>query len=243
LTFLKSNGINAKKVKRKPDEKTPDYEWSDIGIEVTAVHDFDPPKQDSLKQFLASNPGNYYLISCFSENQSVEPKHEVILRKNFDWNYSVLHSMQHISYYRKKISDEISKKYQQTEHYEKAIVILDLRTAPFSSITLFKEVQKIINLTKEQYLSLIGIVVATRKGNLSAIDDIEYHYIKNIYSKHSLNELTETIYSTKSSDFDLIERADKITLRESSPVEISVYLLLESAREAEEEIKKRGLPR
>lgn len=33
---LKSNGIYASKVKRK-DYPTPDYQWNDVGIEITAV--------------------------------------------------------------------------------------------------------------------------------------------------------------------------------------------------------------
>jgi hypothetical protein len=39
LKFLKSKGIDAEKVKKRGSDKTSDYDWKDVAIEVTTVHD------------------------------------------------------------------------------------------------------------------------------------------------------------------------------------------------------------
>jgi hypothetical protein len=52
LDFLRSKGIDATRVKRK-EYPTPDYEWNNIGIEVTTIHFYDPPSHQVLKEFLA----------------------------------------------------------------------------------------------------------------------------------------------------------------------------------------------
>jgi hypothetical protein len=39
LQFLKTTGIDAKKVPRS-NTQTPDYYWRDVGIEITALHEY-----------------------------------------------------------------------------------------------------------------------------------------------------------------------------------------------------------
>lgn len=72
LQYLKSNGINASKVKRK-EYPTPDYQWTDVGIEVTAVHLYNPPHHQRETEILANNPGNMYVMYGYSEEATTEP--------------------------------------------------------------------------------------------------------------------------------------------------------------------------
>jgi hypothetical protein len=241
LEFLNFIGIDAKKVKEEPYCKTPDYAVENMAIEVTTVHDYDPPSQDSLKQFLGDNPGNYYLSYGYTENRDTNPKQEIILRRRFNWDYSVLHSMQHVSYYRKKFIGEIEKKSQQAHAYDKEIIVLDLRTAPFKAYSLINEIYNILNLIGEQYTSLLGLMVSTRRNDLSEIEDVHYFFIRNEHSIYHLLEIQEAGRPILDSvNFDLIERVDALKYEDSfivPPAEV----MLDLAEIAESEIRRRGL--
>ena len=67
--IFKSKGIDAKKVKKRGSDKTSDCDWKDVAIEVTTVHDFDPPFLDQTKEFLANNPCNYYVTYAYSDEK------------------------------------------------------------------------------------------------------------------------------------------------------------------------------
>jgi hypothetical protein len=177
LKFLKSKGIDAEKVKRGSD-KTSDYEWKDVAIEVTTVHDFDPPFLDPTKEFLANNPCNYYVTYAYSDEKYIQPKCEIIFIKTVELEYSILKTRQHILFYCKKIINEIDKKSEQAWAYTKEIIVLDFRTAPFRPITLVKEIHSILNLIGNQYSSLVGIIVVTKEHDFSSIDKMRYIYIR-----------------------------------------------------------------
>ncbi|MFZ0512156.1 MAG: hypothetical protein WAM14_11165 [Candidatus Nitrosopolaris sp.] len=82
LEFLKSK-VNATSVKRR-EYPTPDYEWNNIGIEVTAVHFYDPPSHQELKEFLANNPGNYYVMYGYGDQRTTKPTWKTITKKTIE---------------------------------------------------------------------------------------------------------------------------------------------------------------
>jgi hypothetical protein len=47
LQFLKTTGIDAKKLPRS-NIQTPDYYWRDVGIEITALHEYIQPQIPDL---------------------------------------------------------------------------------------------------------------------------------------------------------------------------------------------------
>ena len=204
LDFLKSRGIHARKIKEETYCKTPDYAVRNLAIEVTTVHDYDPPSQNPLKRFLGDNPGNYYVTYGYTKNRDTTPKQEIIIRRRFNWDYSVLQSMQHVSYYRKKFIGEIEKKSQQTHAYDKELIVLDLRTSPFKAYSLVNEIYNIFNLIGEQYTSLLGLIVSTRRNDLSKIDDVHYFFIRNKYSIYNLSEIEEVGSLLDIVNFDLM---------------------------------------
>ena len=151
LIFLRSLGIDAKRVRRKPYTKTPDYAWKDLAVEVTTVHDYNPSSQNSLRNFLQENRGNYIATYGYSNEGNIRAHQDIILQRKFDWNYSVLHSIQSVSYYRQKLIDKITKKSEQVEDYGMEVIVLDLRTAPFAPTSLLIELRKILELIGQQH--------------------------------------------------------------------------------------------
>jgi hypothetical protein len=244
LEFLKSKGINATSVKRR-EYPTPDYEWNNIGIEVTAVHFYDPPSHQELKEFLANNPGNYYVMYGYGDQRTNKPTWKTITKKTIESPYSIVYTRQNISFYRKKIINEIDTKYRQARDYKKEVIVLDFRTAPFRLSTLVTEIHDILTIIGEDHPSLAGIIIVAKEHDLSSIDKVRYVFLRNMQSQHFIKELDEELDFSKpqSTDLlDLIEIVARPGVLAQTPISIKASLLLDAAEEMEKEVRRQGLP-
>jgi hypothetical protein len=189
LAFLKSIGINAKKMPTG-QIRTPDYAWGKIGIEVTAVHDFSPsiPELDSIRRFLLKNPGNDYYVYTYGNESGLQCR---VLRKQKCQNsLSILRVRQHVSTYRKKIVNKLDDKYAQGVGYETQVVLLDFRTAPFDSYSIGKEFAEYLDKNGMNYSELAGVILAVSADPLtSVIKKANYFYIMNPHAKFRVAEL------------------------------------------------------
>jgi hypothetical protein len=119
--FLKSKGINATKVKRR-EYPTPDYEWDDVGIEVTTVHFSDPLSDPELRKLVVNNPCNYYYgIYGYSEDGVVKPICKTITKKAIEYQSEITQEKQIIIIIHtiSKVSDSIDVRHTN---------ILDIQT-------------------------------------------------------------------------------------------------------------------
>jgi hypothetical protein len=241
LMFLRSLGINAKRVRRKPYIKTPDYAWKDLAIEVTTVHDYNPPSQDYLRKFLEENRGGYIATYGYSNNNNIKPHQDMILHRKYEWNYSVLHSIQNVSYYRQKLIDEITKKSEQAEGYLMEVIILDLRTAPFRPHSLLVELRKILDLIGQQHPSIAGIIICTRRNDNSELEDVHYFFASNKSSSASLPVFKESTIFAGIQEFDLFWRLEMIGYESGSQI-VPAEVIIDVESEVKNEIVRRGLP-
>jgi hypothetical protein len=244
LNYLRSIGINATKVKRE-EYPTPDYQWNDVGIEVTAVHLYNPPRHQSDTEILANDPGNMYVIYAYSNENTTEPIWKTITKRRIDAPYSLIYTRQNVSVYRKKIINEIDKKYIQARDYDKEVVVLDFRTAPFRHVTLRKEIQNILGIVGETHLNLTGIIIGTKAHDTASIDKLRYSYVKNNRSCYTVKELPEESDLEESGSTDLIDSIEIVAQQgvlSRTRILIETSLLLESAEELEKEIRRQRLP-
>lgn len=102
LKYLRSNGINASKVKRE-EYPTPDYQWNDVGIEVTAVHLYNPPDHQRETEILANGPGNMYVMYGYNDENTTEPIWKTITKRRIDAPYSIIYTRQNVSLSQKNI--------------------------------------------------------------------------------------------------------------------------------------------
>jgi hypothetical protein len=194
---------------------------------------------------LANDPGNMYVMYGYSDETTTEPIWKTITTRRIDSPYSIIYTRQNVSLYRKKILNEIDKKYVQAKDYDREVIVLDFRTAPFRHVTLRKEIQNILRIVGETHLNLTGIIIGTKAHDTAPIDKIRYVYIKNIQSCHMVKELPEEsdLDELGSTDlFDSIEIVAQQGVFSRTPISIETSLLLESAEEMEKEIRRQGLP-
>lgn len=147
-------------------------------------------------------------------------------------------------HYRKKILNEIDKKYVQVKDYDREVIVLDFRTAPFRHVTLRKEIQNILRIVGETHLNLTGIIIGTKTHDTASIDKIQYVYIKNIQSCHTVKELPEESDLEESGSTDLFDSIEIVAQQGAlsrTSISIETSLLLESAEEMEKEIQRQGL--
>ena len=189
VPFFGSLGINVKRVSRTKI-RTVDYEYENVGLEVTVVQDY-LPKHNEIDKLLDHHIQTNSRICAYMYMKGDKPRIEIMSEKNLD-KLAILCLRQHISCYRSKIIGKISKKYNQDQEHDLSIIILDFRLAPFDSLSLKWEVRSILDSCAKDYYSLGGVLIASPKElDSTMVDEPDYVFVNNIYCKKQHEILTK----------------------------------------------------
>jgi hypothetical protein len=169
------------KINRVPKglTKTVDYEYEHLGIEVTALHDYLPRINDidSLVTMLAKERIRICAYMFRKDNHQIV---RILNKKLLTCNTSVLCLRQHISCYKPKILQKIIDKYIQDEQHPVIIVIIDFRLAHFDSLSLKREIIKILDEFGAEFLSLGGVLISVPKcPDSEMFDRPQYVFVRN----------------------------------------------------------------
>ena len=126
VLFFNKIGYSIKKVPRMTTTRTVDYEYEDLGLEVTSIHEY-LPRNNEMDQLLSRNVETNSRICAYMYLKDDRLKIEILDELQLDKNVSILCLRQHISCYRPKLISKIIDKYCQDEKNNSHIIILDFR--------------------------------------------------------------------------------------------------------------------
>lgn len=188
--FFNSIGIgyHIRRVPRRGHIRRVDYEYGDVGVEVTSVRDYLP--RSEVDKLLARQQMNYR-ICAYMYLKDDKPKIEIINEQKlvcYYINVSILCLQQHVSCSRAKIIDKIDDKYSQNESHPILIIMMDFRLAHFDLLSLKGEIKSILASIGMDLPSLGGILVSTPKRLNSDLfsNECDYVFVNNTYSNHNM---------------------------------------------------------
>lgn len=238
--FFSKIGYNLSKVPRA-DARTPDYEYEDMGIEVTAVREYLPKKE--VDELLARYEQTNCRICAYMYLKDDKPNIQILDEQKLNNNkLSILCLRQHVSCYRRKIISKIHDKYSQDKSHSILIIMMDFRLAHFDTLSLKREIKSILAGIGMQLPSLGGILVSIpRKLNSDLLsNECDYVFVNNTYckSQHAvLKQLNNNYSLTSTSDWITINSA---FIKTSTPV---LFLSVPCSDCPDRfEIERKGLP-
>lgn len=179
VDFFSQLGYDIKRIK-EGQERSVDYEYEDIGFEITVIHEY-LPKLTELDNLINQHENKFSKICAYmyGENGKVKIKK---LKEDPLENQSILSLRQHISSYRPKLINKIDDKYSQSEKSEFVIVIMDFRLARFDSLSIKKEISSILRENMANYSTLIGVLVmCPEKKNSDLYGKSKYVFVTNTH--------------------------------------------------------------
>lgn len=187
-SFFDEIGYKIKKVPRTAI-RTVDYEYGEVGLEVTSISEY-LPKNDEVDKLLSRHDQTNYRICAYMHLKDDKPKIEILDEKELDNNLSILCLRQHVSSYRPKIIRKINDKYHQDENHSILVIIMDFRLAHFDLLSLKREIKTILASIGMELPSLAGILVsAPNRLNSDMLgNEFDYVFINNTYcrSQHTM---------------------------------------------------------
>jgi hypothetical protein len=186
--FFNRIGYAIKKLPRMPYTRTVDYEYEDVGVEVTSVREYLPKKEvDSL---LAIHEQTNCRICAYMYLKDGRPNIQILDEQKLNNKLSILCLQQHVSCYRPKIITKIRDKYNQDENHSLLIIMMDFRLAHFDPLSLKREIKIILASIGMELPSLGGILVSTPKELNSDMlsNQSDYVFVNNTYcnSHHAI---------------------------------------------------------
>ena len=171
-------------IKRVPKglTRTVDYEYDNLGIEVTALHDYLPHTNeiDSLVRRLNEKNNRICAYMFLKDNDQIV---RILEEKVLTGNISVLCLRQHVSCYKPKILQKIIDKYLQDERHRSIVIVIDFRLAHFDSLSLKREIKKILDEFGTQFPSLGGVLISVpKRPDSEMFDRPQYVFVRNKYS-------------------------------------------------------------
>jgi hypothetical protein len=237
-SFFKKIGYDIKKIPTAAT-RTVDYEYEDLGIEVTLIREY-LSRNDDTDNLLRQNAQGNSRICAYMYLKDDKPKIEILDERKLDNNISILCLRQHISCYRPKLISKINNKYSQDKDHPGNIIIFDFRLAHFDSLSVKREIKAILTDKGMEFPSLGGILAFTPKHIDSDMldDDPDYVFIDNPYcniSHEILRKLSNYSMATTSYwitvDLNFIKK----------PRDVLKISLLCSECPDRDEIQRRGL--
>lgn len=140
--FFNEIGYKIKKVPRAEIARTVDYEYEDLGIEVTSIWDYSP--KNEVDKLLDRHEQTSSRICAYMYLKDDKPKIEILAEKKLDNKLSILCLRHHVSSYEPKIISKIYDKYSQAENHSILIIMMDFRMAHFDSLSLKREIKGIL---------------------------------------------------------------------------------------------------
>jgi hypothetical protein len=191
-SFFKKIGYDIKKIPAAAT-RTVDYEYGNLGIEVTIIREY-LPRNDDTDNLLRQNAQGNSRICAYMYLKDDKPKIEILDERKLDNNISILCLRQHISCYRPKLISKINNKYSQDKDHPVNIIIFDFRLAHFDSLSVKREIKAILTAKGMEFPSPGGILAFTPKQIDSDMldDDPDYVFIDNPYCNIS-HEIAQEI--------------------------------------------------
>ena len=237
VDFFSKLGYDIKKIKEGQDRSV-DYEYEDIGFEITVIHEY-LPRINEIDDLLSQHDKTYSKVCAYmyGENGKVKIKklQETPLNKQ-----SVLSIRQHISSYRPKLVNKLDDKYSQSEHSKYVVIVMDFRLARFDSLSIKREVSDILKEYGINYSTLIGVLILSpEKKDSKLYDKSKYVFVLNTHCV-TTSPLIESLkkYSITSTDEWWTVNHVFIKTEHGKGVPIQFLQCLESKQELED----MGLP-
>jgi predicted CopG family antitoxin len=176
--LFKGSGYDIKRVPRA-DTRTVDYEYGDLGIEITTIHDY-LPRNNEMDALLRRYTETNSRICAYMYLKGRDPTIEILNEERLPNNVSMLCLRQHVSCYRPKLISTIIDKYSQGQRHRISIIVMDFRLAHFDSLSLKREIKKILDSRGMEFSSLGGILVSIPKRvDSGMLDTPDYVFVKN----------------------------------------------------------------
>jgi hypothetical protein len=190
VPFFLRLGFNLKKVD-KSTGRTPDFEYEDLGLEVTSLQRYLPRNTETDKLLKKHNDTNSRICAYMYMEQGKQ-KIEILDEQNLEGNISILCLMQHISCYIPKLVETIDDKCTQDQDHDVHIIIMDFRLAQFDSYSLKRVIRSILQDRGMEYPSLGGILVSIPPQiDSDMLGDSDYVFVNNTYCKSQHKILTK----------------------------------------------------
>lgn len=202
-SFFNKMGYKMMKVPQtKHIARTVDYDYEDLGLEVTSIREY-LPRNDEVDKLLVRHEQTNSRICAYMFLQDGKPKIEILDEKPSENNQSILCLRQHVTCYRPKIIGKIIDKYSQDEDHRIQIIAIDFRLAHFDPLSLKTEIKTILTSVGMEFPALAGILVCTPTHlNSDMLSDESYYvFINNSYcnSQHPiLEQLNNFSFATTS---------------------------------------------
>jgi predicted CopG family antitoxin len=180
VQFFRGIGYEIRRVPRAKT-RTVDYEHGDLGIEVTVFHDY-LPRIDEMDLLLRRHAETNSRICAYMYMKGDQLTIEVLNEERMANNISMLCLRQHISCYKPKLIRKIRDKYMQCagKQHKSCIIVMDFRLAPFDSLSIKREIKKILDSNGTEFPSLEGVLISIPKHpNSEMYDSPNYVFIKN----------------------------------------------------------------
>jgi len=183
VRFFSGIGYEIKRVP-KAQTRTVDYEYDDLGIEITVLHDYLPRIREMdvlLKRHIDTNSRICAYMYLKNERLTIE----ILNEERISSNVSLLCLRQHISCYRSKILGKITNKWTQDQdkQHKGSIIVMDFRLAPFDSLSLKKEIKGILDRSGLGFPTLEGILISTpKRPDSEMFESPDYVFVKNEHS-------------------------------------------------------------
>jgi hypothetical protein len=204
VPFFKSLGIDIRRIPRA-GIPTVDYEYKNVGLEVTVIHDY-LPRHSEVEKLLNHHMKTNSEICAYMYMKGGQPKIEILSEKEQE-KPSILCLRQHISCYRSKLIGKINDKYSQDQEHDLDIIVLDFRLAPFDSLSLKWEIRSILDVYGKEFYSLGGVLIASPKSMDSKMDEPpDYVFVNNTYcnKQHEILEKLKNFHLTTTSTWGTV---------------------------------------
>lgn len=222
--------------------RTVDYEYEDLGLEVTSIHEY-LPRNNEMDQLLSRNVETNSRICAYMDLKDDRLKIKILDELQLDKNVSILCLRQHISCYRPKLISKIIDKYCQDEKHNSHIIIMDFRLAHFDSLSVKREIKTILANKGMEFPSLSGILVSTPKQLDSDMldNDPDYVFIHNTFCKSQQHDILKQLNNYSMATTSYWITTNPMIIKKPSHLRTLIASPCIDCPE-KDEIEKRGFP-
>jgi len=241
-SFFNKMGYKIKKVPTTATTatRTVDYEYEDLGLEVTSIREY-LPRNDETDKLLSRHDQANSRICAYMYLKDGKPKIEILDKQRLDNNVSILCLRQHISCYRPKLISKIEDKYTQAEGHSVHIILIDFRLAHFDSLSLKREIKTILADKGMEFPALGGILASVPKRLNSDMlgNDSDYVFINNTYckSQHAIFKQLESYSLATTSNWITVNQTFRKKPSSVTAISVPCFDCPEKG-----EVERRGFP-
>jgi hypothetical protein len=180
IRFFSGIGYEIKRVP-KAKTRTVDYEYGDLGIEITVLHDY-LPRTHEMDVLLKRHTDTNLRICAYMYLKNERLVIEILNEEQIAGNVSLLCLRQHKSCYKAKILGKITDKWiqDQDSQHKGSIIVIDFRLAHFDSLSLKREIRGILDRHGSEFPTLEGILISVPKHlDSEMFESPDYVFVNN----------------------------------------------------------------